>query len=300
MASRYKCEYCGNPRSFVRYINKVTGEHLSPKVGRCERLIHCGVHYKPNRYFSDQGYQIPNKDFRTPYKTRQSSIVPVSYIEADSLKETLIGFGENCFIKYLLTHFGASLTNDVIARYFIGTSSVWKGSTIFWQIDVRGRIRAGKIMLYDQHSGKRIKIPRDHITWFHKTEFYKRDFKLKQCLFGEHLLLDEVKPVAIVESEKTAVIASLYLPHYTWLATGGLTNLSLEKCLPVAGRDVILFPDLDCYERWTEKVLQLGTCAKFHVSDILEKNATKEDREAGLDLADYLIRFSHSEFVSNQ
>ena len=36
--------------------------------------------------------------------------------------------------------------------------------------------------------------------------------ELKQCFFGEHLLREKTMPVAIVESEKTAIISSVYLP----------------------------------------------------------------------------------------
>lgn len=75
------------------------------------------------------------------------------------------------------------------------------------------------------------------------------DFELKQCLFGEHLLRDKAKPIAIVESEKTAIIASVYLPQFIWLAVGSLTNLNAEKCSVLKGRTVTLFPDLNGFEK---------------------------------------------------
>jgi hypothetical protein len=67
-------------------------------------------------------------------------------------------------------------------------------------------------------------------------------------LFGEHLLIDKTKPVAIVESEKTAVIASVYLPQFIWVAVGSLTNLNAEKCNVLKGRTVTLFPDLNGFD----------------------------------------------------
>ena len=102
-----------------------------------------------------------------------------------------------------------------MAQFYIGTSKRWPGATIFWQIDLAGRIRTGKIMLYNPQSGKRVKTPYNHIDWVHK--------QLKQghfapCLFGLHQLRGAPKDqvVGLVESEKTAVIASGYLPAWLW------------------------------------------------------------------------------------
>lgn len=58
----------------------------------------------------------------------------------------------------------------------------------------------------------------------------QQEFNLKQCLYGEHLLKDKTKPIAVGESEKTAVIASAYLPQFIWVATSGASELSIEKC----------------------------------------------------------------------
>jgi len=49
---------------------------------------------------------------------------------------------------------------------------------------------------------------------------------MKQCLFGEHLLSDtsatmSAKPVAIVESEKTALVAAMFIPDFVWLVRPG-------------------------------------------------------------------------------
>ena len=45
------------------------------------------------------------------------------------------------------------------------------------------------------------------------------------------------KTVAIVENEKTAVMASMFFDDALFLATGGLTNLSSDKCEVLRGRD---------------------------------------------------------------
>lgn len=91
-------------------------------------------------------------------------------------------------------------------------------------------------------------------------------------------------PIAIVESEKTAIIASIYLPEFIWLACGSLTNLTADKCRVLEGRKVILFPDLNCFEKWGEKAKQLQArlSCSITVSDLLERKSTEADKTNGL------------------
>jgi hypothetical protein len=165
---------------------------------------------------------------------------------------------------------------ELAGKYHIGNSTYWKGATVFWQVDILGRVRAGKIMLYDPDTGKRVKSPFEHINWAHKI-FNLEGFELKQCFFGEHLLRDCEKPVAVVESEKTAIIASTYFPDFTWIASGSLNNLNAEICSVLKGRRVTLFPDLNCFEKWSKKALALRHIASFSVSDILESKPVSID-----------------------
>lgn len=118
------------------------------------------------------------------------------------------------------------------------------------------------------------------------------DFNLVQCLFGEHLLrMYPDKVVALVESEKSALIASGVYPDYIWLATGGKSQLSIDKLKVLQGRTVIMFPDVDGFEKWKDKVKDVEAIGcKVVLSDLLEKNATNEDRANKIDLADWLIR----------
>ena len=107
-------------------------------------------------------------------------------------------------------------------------------------------------------------------------------------MFGEHLLTeDQQKPVAIVESEKTAIVAAGYIPEYVWLATAGKNNLNKDKLKALQGRRVKLYPDLGAFDKWKEIA---GGVSGVTVSDILERRTSGADRAKGLDLADYLLR----------
>jgi len=295
MKSRYHCPACNHKKkTFSLYIDTETGEHIHPTVGRCDRESNCGYHYTPKQYFQDNKIDTP-RTFISRKKIK-SQHKPVSFIPIEIFKASLQEYESNHFVQFLIDLFSEEVTSELISRYFIATSKHWSGSTVFWQIDTKGKIRTGKIMLYSSSTGKRIKEPFNHITWAHSL-LKRPDFELEQCLFGEHLLNDKSKPIAIVESEKTAIIASVYLPQFIWLAVGSLTNLNAKKCSVLNGRIVTLFPDLNGFEKWSEKANELSKIAIFNVSDLLERKASEEERRQGLDLADYLIKFDYRDFV---
>jgi hypothetical protein len=302
--SRYRCPSCQHKeKTFSLYIDTNTGEHIHPSVGRCNRENNCGQNYTPKQYFQDN-----NVSFDTPqtkaYKPEivTSQLKPVSYIPFEAFEASLKSHETNHFVNYLINLFGADVASKLVSSYFIGTSKYWNGATVFWQIDVQRKVRTGKIMLYSPDTGKRVKEPCNHISWAHKA-LKQPDFELKQCLYGEHLLnVDENKSknIAIVESEKTAIIASAYLPQFIWLAVGSLTNLNAEKCKVLQGRSITLFPDLNGFEKWSSKAKELSHIATFHVSDLLERKATESEKQQGFDLADYLVKFDYKLFNKTQ
>lgn len=298
MNTRYRCPSCKQrDKTFSQYIDTETGEHIHPIVGRCNRESNCGYHYTPKQYFQDNNisFDIPQPK---AYKPRPVILQPkpVSFIPVEVFKASLKAHETNQFIKFLIDLFGVEVASQLVSRYFIATSKHWNGATVFWQIDTQGKVRTGKIMLYNPTTGKRVKEPFNHISWVHKA-LKQPEFELKQCLFGEHLLIDKTKPVAIVESEKTAVIASVYLPQFIWVAVGSLTNLNAEKCYILMGRTVTLFPDLNGFDKWSSKAKELSRFATFMVSDLLERKATEAEKKQGFDLADYLIKFDYKDFA---
>ncbi|GAB3534953.1 DUF6371 domain-containing protein [Pontibacter brevis] len=300
--TRFSCPSCGRKRQFTRYIDTETGRHLHESVGSCNRESKCGYHYTPRQYFADNphlrkgdsqpwAHTADGKSHTAHHAQRQQASIqqPASYIPTEKFKESRRHYSQNNFALFLKDRFGKDSAEAMILRYHIGTSKKWPGATIFWQVDTEGKVRTGKIMLYDRATGKRVKKPYAHLSWVHKA-LDEEEFSLRQCLFGEHLLrLFPNKPVAVVESEKTATICSLLLPRYVWLAIGGLSMLTAERCRVLKGRDVTLFPDLGGYEKWKEKAQELRVIFRYTVSDVLERVANERQREEGLDLADFLL-----------
>lgn len=293
--TRYHCPACNHrDKTFVRYIDTQNNEQVNDVVGRCNRESSCGYHLTPKQFFQQHNIQpvkITIKHSSQPLQHPK----PTSYISQTAFQQSLSNYESNNFVQFLISTFGITTTQQVLNKYFIGTSKHWQGATIFWQLDAQGKIRTGKIMLYNPNTGKRVKQPYNHITWVH-TLLKNDNYNLNQCLFGEHLLKYNTKPIAIVESEKTALIASIYLPQYCWLAVGSLSNLTALKCNVLKGLNVVLFPDLNAYDNWLLKANELRTITNFQVSNLLEANATMNDKKQGFDLADYLLQTPLQQF----
>lgn len=291
--SKLSCPKCGNKQCFVKYIDK-QGEIIFPDhVGRCDHEQSCQYHYTPSDYFKDNPTLIENNfSYNFEHNKPQPHSLPhTSFIEKDLMERTLTRYTTNPLYIYLAGILGKNETKRIFHLYRVGTSKKWGGSTVYWQIDWQGNVRTGKIMLYDSTTGHRIKEPRSYVSWVH-TELNFADFHLRQCLFGEHLLSgNPAKPIAIVESEKSALIATHYMPEFIWLATGGMHGCFKADSISVLkGRMVILCPDLGAKEIWQSKMSMFSSvCSKVIISDTLEQYATDEQRKRGLDIADFLL-----------
>lgn len=201
---------------------------------------------------------------------------------------------ENNFFRFLRTgcHVSESDLERLQCRYLVGSTK--DGSIIYWQLDFNGNARSGKIMQYDAATGHRVKDSHA-VGWVHSKLIQKGlltdDFVLSQCLFGEHLLHNDPinNVVAIVESEKSALLGSLVYPQYTWLATGGKCNLTPYKTSVLVNRTVILFPDVDAYDEWKERSRHLFLPKRVIVSDLLQRIASDDEREKKIDIGDWLV-----------
>ena len=295
-ASRHKCPRCSDPHSFAYYMNGNTGEPIDRTVGRCNHESSCGYHYTPKQFFADhpaekERLSVPARQTPERKPKPEAGFIPFRYVERSvSYGSTFIRFLCGLFDRYTLE---SPTIERLMNDYALGATK--DGCVIYWQIDVKGWVRTGKIMRYDPNTGHRAKDS-GGINWVHsvlkKQKAIPENFNLIQCLFGEHLLkMYPEKPVALVEAEKSALIASGVYPEYVWLATGGKSQLSIDKLKVLQGRTVVAFPDVDGFEYWTNKAEDIKRIGcNVIVSDLLEKNASDKDREDKIDLADWLIR----------
>lgn len=294
ISTRYTCPECKQKHCFTRYIDTEGKIQFPSYVGRCDHEQRCGYHYTPSDYFKDNpSVQEQLSEERKPVFIPKAAEhpKPISNIPSEIVEASMQHYEANNLFSFLCLKFGREQTMELMKRYYVGTSRHWQGATVFWQIDSNGKVRTGKIILYNPQTGKRVKQPFCHVTWVHSALHFA-DFNLRQCFFGEHLLASEKdKPVALVESEKTALVCSIHLPHFTWIASGGKNGNLNEECLSILqGRTLSLFPDLGATDYWRSKIpmmRQLGIHVQLY--DYLERAATDEQRKQGLDIADFLL-----------
>jgi hypothetical protein len=321
--TRHTCPNCKVKQTFTLYLDGNTDQPIHPTVGICNRAIKCGYHYPPRQYFADHpelwkdepnnqttyssktklNSQRTNSSSQSTYKLHKErynskpqpsfavppkmDLIPFKYV-----KESVSA--NSNFVRFLCKHFPREYVKKAIENYALGATK--NGSVIFWQIDIKGKVRTGKIMQYNPDTGKRIKHKSGAINWVHNI-LKRRDpkytnYNLNQCYFGEHLLkFYPNKTIAIVEAEKTAVIASMIFDNYNWLAAGNLNGLNIEKSKVLRDKHVILFPDAGCYQRWTKKSMQIKSevFCKIETSHLIENHATADQTTDGYDIADYII-----------
>lgn len=303
ISSRFTCPSCKRKHCFTRYIDE-EGVPLDEKVGRCDHESSCGYHYTPKQYFMDHPSTIVSDKSRksqpntgiSPESQPVAVIRPkrkVWWIPMRYVDRSVSFHRHSDFTTFLLNILDPLIVEGLIDEYKLGVTK--SGDVIFFQLDSQGQCRTRKIMKYDAVTGHRIKDPDipGRISWVHSILKSRgklpKEWELTQCLFGEHLLSRfPDKTVALVESEKTAVICAGLLPEYIWLATGGKSQFG-DKLNVLKGRNVIAFPDVDGYDLWRQKASERPELT-ITVSDLLERVATAEDRHNHIDVADLLIR----------
>ena len=294
ISTRHTCPECGHKQSFTLYLDGNTHQPINHKVGICNRESKCGYHYPPKQFFIDNSSlnppntsnsHIPNTP--SPQARVEIGFIPFSFVQRSS------SYKSN-FIRFLSEILTVEQMTTLGENYALGATK--NKEVIFWQIDTTGKVRTGKIMQYNPVTGRRQKHQSGAIDWVHnklkKSGILPEEFNLQQCFFGEHLLtLYPDKTVAIVESEKSALIASAVFPNLVWLAAGNLNGLSIDKCQVLQNRTIILFPDLNAYDKWNERALQIEkecNCT-IKTSTLLDNIATPEAKANGLDVADFMI-----------
>lgn len=235
------CPNCGQ-RRFVPYVLTEDNETIvNPDWGRCDRESSCGYWMKPNG-----NVQLPDT---------ARIVKPVEPLRFDHTCGIPNRF--NSLMPYAEWLVGKEKAEKAFELYNVTT--MYGDWCVFWQVAKDGTIRAGKAIRYVL--GHRDKTQTPPVKWLHKDKALKSFYTgeaLEQCFFGEHLLTEGCK-VAVVESEKTALLMSAIRGDYVWLAAGGSCNLqNPTKNKVLDGYDVTVFPDNGMFVKWRQIALPKG------------------------------------------
>lgn len=179
-------------------------------------------------------------------------------------------------------------------RYYLGKTK--SGQPIYWLIDEM-------LDPLDAHIA-----PDSWISSLLKRREPSLEYwRFQHCLFGLHLLtsshLPLTFPIAIVESEASAVILSELFPECLWMAYVSISHLNIEHFAPLQGHNVTIYPRSDptfsTYLFFDDFAATIRQHYDIHisVSSILEDYATDEQKERGIDLLDFLLE-AHTDLTN--
>ena len=290
----YKCFSCGASGDPVKFVMEYYGKKYPEALRYLAAMYSIFVDDEP-------APQVVKREPRQPEPP-----TPMIYWDIVMMKPYLHHADENPLLRWMLAlpYSPEHLANlrQMIEVYCVGTSL--KGATQGWamfpEIDTDMRLRDVKTMAY-KADGHRDKQSRYSFTWMHsllaKIGKYNEDtHHIEHCLFGLHLAgIFPKAEVCIVESEKSAIICSAFSnpAEKIWMACGGKSGLSLDKLTPLieAQRDIVLYPDLDGYDEWQERMQAIGY-QRMSISRKPKELAIAKDGDKA-DIADIMIRLMH-------
>lgn len=258
----------------------------------------CGKSNKDGKFvpfegFSDYGYcHSCGKTFYPDDCTHELTHIiqearVSKHIPYDIIRGSMQNYGRTNLFKYLTSLFGEDKTSTAFRKYCIGTTP--KGDTIYWYLDKNGLGRKGKVFKYGMDG---------HRQSSYYLSDYTNDKGFYGCIYGEHLLCDAGSDIILVEAEKTAIMASIYDPDLTFLATGGANSLTDEKANVLRDFNITLLPDADeagrnSFKKIEQSLIKKGLVARM--SDLFS------ERYDGFDLGDHidaLISYNSNECMS--
>jgi hypothetical protein len=228
-----ECPQCGK-KSF-RYYDGVPRE-----FGKCDRLNNCGFHNKPDA-------SIKPEELPKPIEKKQL------YVDALQVEK----WQNNISSPFHAWANKLGISDEHLQKWNIGTSE--KNETVFMYKNVNHFFYNAKFIQYTERGSRKKDVEAYSLK-------QTKDGKFLMCLFGEHLLdVKRNKRVCIVESEKTAVVASFFYPQYDFLACGANTGLTDEKMGVLVNRRVFNLRDSDIAGRSTCNAtkMQKNGCSTF-------------------------------------
>ncbi|MBQ0022504.1 MAG: hypothetical protein KBT29_04610 [Prevotellaceae bacterium] len=204
----------------------------------------------------------------------------------------------NSFCQCLLSIYPQADVERVTQLYRLGTYTQLSrpDDVLFPSITADGKVVNVKVQSYpvtDIMDARFLHNDKSHCFWLasilqRRGELPAQVRYTTDCLFGEHLLPQHPQAtVCLVESPKNAIIGALEFPSYLWLATGNMGQFKPSVAKPLEGRNVIVIPDYNATDLWTQRAHDMRHIAHFVIcpaSQLLNTNA-----DSKFDFADRII-----------
>lgn len=239
------CYGCGKHFDSIGFVMEKDGLSFRDAVKAVASICHIIISEKKDHEEDDYKPKNEVKD--------DVEVEPLKFFDRNSVEAWSRRYEETGLFRYLSTTFPERISDikRAFKAYMVGYSAdkVLQGvnATIFPSIDEEGRVWALKYIPFGSLDHHRIKSMDGMKVMYEKPNKYPH----RTVFFGTHLVVERPDaPIALVESEKSAVVGSIFCPDYVWLATQGKDNLKLSNCEFLKGKTICLFPDKDGIEIW--------------------------------------------------
>ncbi|WP_022821888.1 DUF6371 domain-containing protein [Hymenobacter norwichensis] len=224
-----QCPSCGEKKVF-RYFQDEEGNRLDEQYGICDRQAKCGHDHRPSgELFTRSG-------------TAADAPESITLKPATDVAELLLAKTKDHtsnLHKYART---LTIPAEHLERWAVATD---RDRTVFLHLDGEKQLVNAKWFKYGE-DGKRDKLTQPY-SFASTDEEKKKSARYAFCFYGEHLLRhdDAQRPICVVESEKSAVLASFFYPHLDWLACGSANGITDEKIAALYNRPIWWLADAD-------------------------------------------------------
>lgn len=241
------------------------------------------------------GQSLVYSNFNINPKYNKKNKIEIAILKPSELRKKDILKLDSNFHHYFRNHF--NINDEHFLRWGIGTNQ--NKETCFALQNTEKAIINFKYVNYNLLA-KRNKDTTPYSLSKNRDAYGNTIGKFEMCLFGEHLLniapiTEKQSIIILVESEKTAFLASYFYPEYEWLSTGsanGLTNEKIDNIAPfLKNKRIIWLCDADDTGRKASSIKNLrNKNLQVEVIDLFPEFGTGTNPiNKGYDLADYII-----------
>lgn len=225
-AKKGKCPGCGEKNVF-RFFQDENGTRLDEKFGICDRQAKCGHDHRPTGDL-----------FKS---TTVADLVQVATIRpAEAVATALLAKTHDHTSNLHCWAREQGIPAEHLERWAVATDT---DRTAFLHLDAEQRLVNAKWFKYGT-DGRREKGAEPFSFKQPAAELHQR---YGFCLYGEHLIRhdDPARPIVVVESEKSAVLASFSYPELDWVACGAANGVTDDKIGPLHNRPIWWLADAD-------------------------------------------------------